>query len=647
MTSTDQRTPPGRVLGGRYRLLTRIGVGASASVYAAQDVALERYVAVKVLHAGLATDPKFVRRFRAEATATAALGHEHLVAVHDTGQDGAVVYLVQELLTGGSLRRLLDVSGPIDTSQALVVGRALGRGLAHAHAAGFVHRDIKPANVLFGSDGRLRIADFGIAKAVLDANRTETDAALGTARYAPPEQGLGGPIGPAADLYATALTLIDAVTGTVPLVADSAVATLVGRQGVDLPVPDEMGPLAPVLAEALRADPAARPPAATFVRQLTTAASGLRRPAPLPLPGLPRPTTDDTAAVAAVPVSPTTTPTPSGDEGTLVLGAGDAPTIDLRTASEEPRRRFGLAGALVVLLGFAIAGGLAWAWSTGRLTIEAGESEPEVPVVETFPVGDYVGRDVDRVLGEAGARGWRVDEVTERRDGTEPGEVLQQSPLPGTRLEEGGSLTLVVSEGSVLREVPELVAADRAVAEAALTSAGLEIGAVTGRFDESVPAGVVLEAGIAAGTEVETGTAVDMVVSDGPEPRLVAPVAGLPVAEAVAALEELGLTVTTVREPSETVELDHVISVTPAAGTSLARGDGVELTVSDGLPFIEVPNVVGTAAAAAAEQLGAAGFVVVDTIGPPNGTVLATDPPAGEFHRKGTAIRIVTRLGAP
>ncbi len=628
------------MLDGRYRLLTRIGAGASASVYAAQDLALKRYVAVKVLHHGLAADPRFVRRFRDEATATAALAHPNLVAVHDAGQDGPVVYLVQELLTGGSLRDLTRGGASLTLSQAVLVGLSLGRGLDHAHRAGFVHRDIKPANVLFGSDARLRIADFGIARALLESERTETDAAVGTARYAAPEQGMPGPITPAADVYGAALTLIDGVAGIVPLEADSAVATLVARQGVDLPVPEGFGPLRPVLAAAVRSDPASRPTAAQFVEGLLSAASTLPRPAPLELPGLPRPSAADTAAIAQVPLT-----TAEREPGTLVLGAEEAPTIDLRSAPEPPARRrvwVGLLAALVVLAGVG-----AGVYVALRDSVELFGAEPTVPVIETDPVGDYVGLDIDQVIGEANARQWRVDQVAERRDGTVAGEVLQQSPTPGTGLAAGDSISVVVSQGPELRRMPVAVGVDRAVVEGRLTDAGLVVGAVTSRFDEVAASGVVLSAEFAAGAELESGASVDLTISDGPEPRVVPSVLDARTDDAIGQLEALGLTVTTIEASSDTVEEGRIISMAPAAGTTVARGDGVELTVSTGLPFVEVPDVIGQSAAAAADQLGAAGFVVVDTIGPPNGTVLATDPPAGEFLRKGTSIRIVTRVGAP
>ena len=175
----------GRVLGGRYRLVAAVGTGASATVYQADDVQLRRRVAVKMLHPVLAEDPSFIRRFRAEAQAAAGLNHPNIMAIFDWGADEQAPYLVLEYLGGGSLRGMLDRGRLLTPSQVLMVGLEAARGLDYAHRRSLVHRDIKPANLLFGEDRRLRIADFGLARAIAEAAWTETAGVLlGTARYA-------------------------------------------------------------------------------------------------------------------------------------------------------------------------------------------------------------------------------------------------------------------------------------------------------------------------------------------------------------------------------------------------------------------------------------------------------------------------------
>ena len=275
----------GRVLGGRYRLVAPIGMGASAQVYLADDVKLRRRVALKMLHDALAGDSEFLRRFRAEARAAAALSHPNVMAVYDWG-DGDVAFIVTEYLPGGSLRALLDGGAPLSPAQALGVGLEAARALDYAHRRGFVHRDIKPANLLFGEEQRLRIADFGLARALAEAAWTEPQGAvLGTARYASPEQAKGETLTGKADVYSLALVLVEAVTGEVPFVADTTLGTLMARVGRPLEVPDALGPLQAVLTRAGVADPQERIDARTLATGLLRAAKQLGRPAPLPLAG--------------------------------------------------------------------------------------------------------------------------------------------------------------------------------------------------------------------------------------------------------------------------------------------------------------------------------------------------------------------------
>src|SRR6266545_1272132 len=241
----------GRVVGGRYRLLAPLGSGASAEVYLADDVRLRRRVAVKILHSALAEDDSFLRRFRAEARAAAALSHPNILAIFDWNGDEVPPYIVTEHLAGGSLRSMLDAGHRLTPSQALLVGLGAAQALDRAHRQGFVHRDIKPANLLFGADARLRIADFGLARAIAEAGWTEPNGAvLGTARYSSPEQARGEPLDGRSDVYSLALVLVEAVTGDVPFTLDTTIGTLMARLDRPLEAPEELGALAPVIARA-------------------------------------------------------------------------------------------------------------------------------------------------------------------------------------------------------------------------------------------------------------------------------------------------------------------------------------------------------------------------------------------------------------
>ena len=366
----------GRVLAGRYRLIAPVGSGASAQVYVADDVRLRRRVAVKVLHPGLAGDPTFLRRFQAEAQAAAALNHPNVLAVYDWGRDDepgageAVPFLVTEYLDGGSLRAVLDQrwfsahrpdgdgggdggggdrdddvdddgpAGTLSLSQALVVGLEVCRGLHYAHTRGFVHRDIKPANLLFGEDRRLRIADFGLARALAEASWTEPEGVvLGTARYASPEQAAGLPIDARSDLYSLALVLVECVTGRVPHTADTTLGTLRARIERDITVDEAVfGPLAALIEAVGRADPATRISAARFGAGLMATAELLPPPTPLEL------VPPERMVLARTPVADTHHLAPL------------APLAPLDPLSEPAVVRHDLAGEDITVLGAAAPG---------------------------------------------------------------------------------------------------------------------------------------------------------------------------------------------------------------------------------------------------------------------------------------------------
>jgi beta-lactam-binding protein with PASTA domain/tRNA A-37 threonylcarbamoyl transferase component Bud32 len=273
----------GRVLGGQYRLIRPVGSGPSAHVYVAEDVTLRRRVAVKVLHPGLADDRAFLRRFREEAQVIATLEHPNIQRVYDWGEDGGSPYLVSELLEGGSLRALLDGGHLLTQSQVVALGLSAARALQHARSRGVVHGDIKPANLLFDHEGRLCVADFGLARALAAATWVEPAAG----RYAAPEQALGLSVDSRADVYALALVLTEATTNVVPFASDTPVAALMARTARPLEGPEEAGPLAPIIEAAGTISPDDRLDPMALVRALESLASTLPVPGPMPLAGLP------------------------------------------------------------------------------------------------------------------------------------------------------------------------------------------------------------------------------------------------------------------------------------------------------------------------------------------------------------------------
>ncbi|MBO0694195.1 MAG: serine/threonine protein kinase, partial [Acidimicrobiaceae bacterium] len=276
----------GRVLTSRYRLMRRLGQGAFAQVYVADDVTLRRRVAIKVLNPALADERAFLRRFAAEAQAVAGLRHPHILRVYDWGEDHGDPYLVMELLEGGSLRSFLDNGRRLSMAQAARVGADVASALDYAHRRGLVHRDIKPANLIFDDEGRIALADFGLARALAEATLTEpSGSVVGTARYAAPEQLHGQALDGRADVYALALVLVEATTGQVPFALDTSLATLMRRLHQPIAVTRDLGPLSPVLEAAGTVEPGARLDAAALASRLEQAAAILPPPGRLSLAG--------------------------------------------------------------------------------------------------------------------------------------------------------------------------------------------------------------------------------------------------------------------------------------------------------------------------------------------------------------------------
>jgi beta-lactam-binding protein with PASTA domain/tRNA A-37 threonylcarbamoyl transferase component Bud32 len=645
----------GRVLGGRYRLLAPIGTGASAHVFLADDVKLRRRVAVKILHPALADDEGFLRRFRAEAHAAAALNHPNIMSVYDWGEEADGPFLVCEFLGGGSLRAILDRGTRLSPSQALVVGLEAARALEYASRRGLVHRDIKPANLLFDDDGRLRIADFGLARALAEAAWTEpSGTVLGTARYASPEQVKGVPLDGKADVYSLALVLHEAVTGRVPFAADTTVGTLMGRLERPIPAAPDLGPLGPIVARAGRPEAEERLDAMAFGAALQAAANDLPAPTPLPLAGVAaldevvghvdRDPTELGAATTEGDAAPTLVgplPLPAGDptlvavpapgvDGTVVLAPPAAPTAPVSPPPTVPpaarrRRRWPVVLLVVAVL---LAGSGVGAWALLR---------NQAP---SHPVPNEVNKPEAEAVAALRALKFKVAFRRQYVNGTVAGQVTGQSPegRPGTTLEEGRTVTLTVSEGPVPVSVPDLSSLDRQAAEDAIRTAGFTVGKVTERSDENAPEGRVLDFSPKGGL-APTGSAIDLTVSSGPAPRVVPDVTGAKDFDAAAALlSAQGLKAARGEDYSDTVPEGAIVSSNPGAGSSVARGSTVTVVVSKGQPV--VPSVNGLSLADATAKLNAAGYKLGSVYGPSGGRVFLTMPGSGTRLKRGSSVSL-------
>jgi len=693
-TITDQL---GRMLAGRYRLDAAIGTGASAQVFAAFDVKLGREVAVKLLHPGLAGDEAFIRRLRAEAQAVGALNHPHVLKVFDWGEEDDGAFLVLEYLAGGSLRDLLDAGRRLDPAQAASVGAQAARGLAYAHRRGFVHRDVKPANLLFDEDGVLRVADFGVARALAEAAWTEPAGAhLGTARYASPEQAEGRQLDDRADVYSLALSIYESLTGRVPFSSDTTLATLMARVGAPLPIVPELGPLAPILAQAAIPEPLARLDAVEFADRLEELGRELPPAKALPLVAV---RLSALRLVESPRDSRSRTPAPRdplnehpGHPGASELyehpghpGASalyDQAAID--RASRRTRLRLGItsSAASVEEEGWSysdpVDGRAAPALYDGAADLRARRLRrrprrllrrraPQTRHVMRWVVAGLVllvalcvgalgvdryvvyGHVVPELVGlqETSAQrvmrsaGLEIRVIGLRHWSAPKGTVLSQSIGAGTRERSGRGVAVAVSLGRAPVHVPSVTGKSAALAESLLRSSHL-VPSTNSAYSPTVPVGAVVSASPASGL-LPYGGKVKLVISRGPAPVTIpSSLVGGSWASAQASLSTLRLVPSEVLDFSSTVAAGDVISTSPTSGVSgVAVGTTVQVVVSKGPRLVAVPSVKGDAIAVALTALQAAGLDVTEQIGPPNSTyATATDPAPGAEVAPGTQVTL-------
>ncbi|MYB08395.1 MAG: PASTA domain-containing protein [Acidimicrobiia bacterium] len=614
----------GRVLGGRYRLVTRIGAGRFTHVFLAYDLSQSRRVAVKllaeeVLPEGWNRDGVFSSRYLEAAEEAAAVVHPHLAAVHDWGESEIGPYVVNEYLAGGSLQGMLNSGHLLSPSQTLMVGLEVARGLEHIHRLGLVHQDVRPSNILFDGRGRSRLADLGTSSVL---NSLESGGALmsrsvfseiDAVRYSSPEQAQRLAPDQKSDVYSLVLVLTEALSGRVPFESDDPEYTQMAKMSRQLDLAGQFDRLGRVLEMAGRPERDDRPSAHDLGLALLASAGTLSRPAPLPLPkeGPEIPDTAETAAVGA----------PSSRSE-----AASAPS----DAGRPAYRRVLAALVALVLLGAAGFGSFAiWERQFGT---------------ETQPVPDLSGADEAEMLRIESEFGWVLNRLDQRQDGTVAGQVLRQAPQPGTQLEEGETVTVWVSLGPELVAIPSNLAGLAVEdAETSLVAVGLSVGDITQRPDESVIAGVVIEVDELF-TEVEPGSSVDLVVSLGPLPRVVPDIeVGSSLAVARERLEQVRLGVLEWRVSDNEVQVDHVVRLEPPPGTEVAADSIITVVVSTGPEQVRVPDVATLGVGDALGVLEEAGLCLGEIEGPLDSEILATNPPADTVVDFGTCVDLFTR----
>ena len=661
--------PLGRVLGNRYRLVAALGSGASAQVFLAEDMVLQRRVAVKVLQPALAKDEAFLRRFRAEARSVAALNHPHVLRVFDWGEGDDGPYLVLEYLEGGSLFDMLARGRRLSPAQAARMGAQAADGLAYAHARGIVHRDVKPANILFDEDGRVRVADFGVARALSSASTTDPGTMLGTARYASPEQAQGHPLDGRSDVYSLGLVLYEAVTGTVPFSGETPHATLQARIGEDLPADPALGPLGPLLGAACAPDLQARPDAGVLAGRLDALAETLSPGGPLPL--VRRAPIDDDAlgtggtdltlaeaagatlvGDAALTLALTQSVSGGGTGADLAASGEPTATIPATTGASyrgpQPtrrgagRRRWPWVVAILVVVACLLAAGAVYVEKAKLLTPK-------------YAVPSVIGDTLATARQALGADHFKVEVGTSVQSiKVAAGKVLRQFPPQGTSLASGSVVHLVPSAGPPSVNVPSLTGAGNVtcpLARQLLAQSHLRANCpALSAYTKTVPQGDVINwsyAGKIDPTTAPYGAVIDVAISEGKPPVQVPTLSGQSWTQANATLSADGLVVKEVQAYSTSVSSNDVISTTPGPGATVPWGSPITVTVSKGSQYVAVPNVIGDTVAKATAAIQAANLTVGPVYGPATGVVFTTDPLAGQKEKIGTPIALYTETPPP
>ena len=591
---------------GRYQIVARVAAGGMGEVFRARDPVLDREVALKILHPSLADDPSFIDRFRREARSAATLSHPNIVNVHDWGETQGTYFMVMEFIRGPNLRSLLMRDGALEPAVAVEVARDVLGALGHAHAQGIVHRDIKPENVMIrASDGAVKVADFGLARAFADSRVSQAPGTVtGTVQYLAPEQIEGMPADPRTDLYAVGIVLYELLTGQVPFTGETSVAIAMRHLRERVPPPSRANPMVPVdldrvVLNATERDRERRTNDAAVMR-----ADLARASAQLP------PST--TLAELAAQVTP-------ADE----VPADRLSTVTIpRTLSPKQRRRQRIARVfriLSVLALLAVAGWAVW--------------EFVVPHPTTVP--NLQGDTLRAAQREAEAAGLDLVVARERYDPDIPsGEVISQSLAPNARVEEGDTLSIVLSLGPEFVEIPRVVNLTQAAAERELRQARLET-TVTREYHQTVEEGRIIRQSPAAGEEIEVGKRVQLTVSRGPEPVALQNVVGQTEEQATEILENANLNVNVVREYAQQAA-GTVIRQQPASGTTVDQETTVTIVVSRGPRQFPMPDVVGLSRDAARQQLEALGLVVEETVVPGND---AGTRVVGQLPRPGTTVQ--------
>ena len=541
------------VLGQRYEIIEHVGSGGMADVYKAHDRILDRIVAVKILHAQLASDEEFLRRFQQEAQGAARLSHPNIVSIYDVGEDKNRHYIIMEYIAGETLKTLIQREGPLSVNLSLRIAREIACALAHAHANHLVHCDIKPHNILVTSDGRVKVADFGIARAITSTTMTYDGNVVGSVHYFSPEQAKGTKITPKSDVYSLGIVLYEMLTGRLPFHGETTVSVALKHlQEEPLALRQIDGHIPPIVEaivlKALTKDPEERPDSFELIEDIVQAERML-----------------GFGGTIAIPVPE--------QEMTRRLDSVETDDYEMENGEEagEPlpiykTKKFILGIIFVLFAGFAVGAFLSFGkfWSA---------TEVEVP--------DVVGRQMALATQLLEARKLRVNVAEIYDEKTPPGQVVSQSPEAGSSVKEERVVTIYVSRGGEELTMPDLKGLSRRAAEDKLGKMGLKVGSVYEKEAES-DTGTILEQEPAPGAKIAKGSNVDLTISKGKQIKTVRvpDYTGGTVEAARTGLASIRLKVGSVTRQASKQAPGTIISQTPVGGTSMEEGAEVDFVVA-------------------------------------------------------------------
>ena len=633
----------GTVYDDRYLLKRRIGQGGMANVYLGDDQTLGREVAIKVLSMRYAEDDQFVERFMREASSAARLNHPNIVQVYDRGEANHTYYIAMEYVEGETLKDIILRDGALPDADLFEYTRQALHALRFAHRNGVVHRDIKPHNMMIDTEGRLKIADFGIARAGADQGLTEGGSIVGTAQYLSPEQARGETVSASSDLYSIGIVMYEMATGKVPFEGDSPVNVALKHINEAVPRPSDErrsipAPLEAVIVRALQKDPQQR--YQTADEMLDDLEKARRGVLPASTSAMTQVLGTGAAAGMATTHMPAVERTRVGPPAPVASDAGSAyANAHFPEDDDQGKRKRSIWPWLLLLALVAAVAGIAYFVT----------QEPDVKQVAVPNVESQREEAAKRTLEAAGLK---IGETTRESSEQEPaGEVISTDPGAGEEVDEGTTVDLVVSSGPETFQVPDWIGDQLRVAKNEAQDRGLELKVTQVQTEDHEP-GVVFQQDPAGGTEVKKGDTIRITVARELAKVEVPSVVGLDEANAKDRLQKAGFVVDSDRVDSAVPE-GQVIAQDPEAGTEATKGSTVTLQVSG--PNNTVPDVVGQPQSEAETALKEAGFEVdLDeklvndpSIAGDEPEVTEQNPSANVSYRKGETVTITVRKFDP